>query len=107
MSVRHLHWLRNINRVPIDYAFRPRLRDRLTLRISFAQESGLSANVFHIFIVTHVSILTSDTSSALTATPSQAYRTLRYHYILRYKPAASVYDLAPLHFRRRAAYLDQ
>ena len=24
--------LRNINRIPIDYAFRPRLRDRLTLR---------------------------------------------------------------------------
>src|SRR5207302_3941540 len=26
------HWLTNINVVPIDYAFRPRLRDRLTLR---------------------------------------------------------------------------
>jgi hypothetical protein len=26
------HWLRNIHRIPIDYAFRPRLRDRLTLR---------------------------------------------------------------------------
>ena len=24
-------WLRNINRIPIDYAFRPRLRGRLTL----------------------------------------------------------------------------
>jgi hypothetical protein len=26
------HWLQNINCIPIDYAFRPRLRDRLTLR---------------------------------------------------------------------------
>jgi hypothetical protein len=25
-------WLRNINLIPIDYAFRPRLRGRLTLR---------------------------------------------------------------------------
>jgi hypothetical protein len=27
-----LHWLRNLNLIPIDYAFRPRLRGRLTLR---------------------------------------------------------------------------
>ncbi len=26
------HWLRNINLIPIDYAFLPRLRGRLTLR---------------------------------------------------------------------------
>ncbi len=26
------HWLRNIHLIPIDYAFRPRLRGRLTLR---------------------------------------------------------------------------
>jgi hypothetical protein len=28
----HTHWLQNIDCIPIDYAFRPRLRDRLTLR---------------------------------------------------------------------------
>ena len=28
----HTRWLTNINVIPIDYAFRPRLRDRLTLR---------------------------------------------------------------------------
>ena len=27
-----IHWLQNIHCIPIDYAFRPRLRDRLTLR---------------------------------------------------------------------------
>jgi hypothetical protein len=26
------HWLRNIDLIPIDYGFRPRLRGRLTLR---------------------------------------------------------------------------
>ena len=28
----HSSWLWNINQIPIDYAFRPRLRGRLTLR---------------------------------------------------------------------------
>ena len=28
----HISWLRNIHLIPIDYAFRPRLRGRLTLR---------------------------------------------------------------------------
>ena len=41
---------------------------------------GLSARrIFTSFIVTHVSIRTSDTSSMLSSTPSQAYRTLLYH----------------------------
>ena len=34
-----MHWLRNINRISIDYANWPRLRSRLTLRrIILAQE---------------------------------------------------------------------
>ena len=41
---------------------------------------GLPARgIFTPFIVTHVSILTSDTSSMPYGTPSQAYRTLPYH----------------------------
>jgi hypothetical protein len=40
---------------------------------------GLSARrIFTSFIVTHVSIRTSDTSSKLSSSPSQAYRTLPY-----------------------------
>ena len=35
--------------------------------------------LFTPFIATHVSIRTSDTSSILYKTPSQAYRTLSYH----------------------------
>ena len=31
-SPSHFHWPQNINCVPIDYAFLPRLRSRLTLR---------------------------------------------------------------------------
>ncbi len=34
---------------------------------------------FTLFVVTHVSILTSDTSSNPDGLPSQAYGTLRYH----------------------------
>ena len=35
---------------------------------------------FTPIIVTHVSIRTSDTSSKLLSSPSQAYRTLLYHH---------------------------
>ncbi len=48
---------------------------------------GLSAcEFFSRIIVTHVSIRTSDTSSALLRPPSQAYRTLLYHAHLRMHP---------------------
>ena len=44
---------------------------------------GLTASgLFTRFNVTHVSIRTSDTSSMLLNTPSQAYRTLPYHSCL-------------------------
>lgn len=45
---------------------------------------GLTARgPFTPFIATHVSIRTSDTSSILYKTPSQAYRTLSYHALAR------------------------
>src|SRR5579875_1060668 len=67
---------------------------------------GLTARgPFTPFIATHVSIRTSDTSSILYKTPSQAYRTLSYHIDLdasiRKISAASVTGLAPLHLPRR------
>ena len=44
---------------------------------------GLSATrLFTLFIATHVSIRTSDTSSIPHETPSQAYGTLSYHVCL-------------------------
>jgi hypothetical protein len=85
--------------VPIDYAFRPRLRGRLTLRrLTCAGTLGLSATVsLTLFVVTHVSILTSDTSSRPHGSPSQAYGTLRYRLHLL-EPAASVHGLSPVTF---------
>ena len=73
---------RNINRVPIDYAFRPRLRGRLTLRglalrrnpWTFGGRGSRSP------VATHVSILTSDTSTDPHKSASSAYGTLRYRY---------------------------
>ena len=64
---------------------------------------GLSARrIFTSFIVTHVSIRTSDTSSAPRGTPSTAYRTLLYRSRPQERdPAASVHGLAPLHLPRR------
>ena len=56
--------LRNINRIAIDYAFRPRLRDRLTLRRLALRRNPwtFGEGASHTLSVTHVSILTSDTS---------------------------------------------
>ncbi len=71
---------RNINLVPIDYGFRPRLRGRLTLRGLALRRNPwtFGVRVFHPHLATHVSILTSDTSRASHETPSTAYGTLRY-----------------------------
>ena len=71
---------RNINLVPIDYGFRPRLRGRLTLRGLALRRNPwtFGVSVSHTHLATHVSILTSDTSSSPHEPPSQAYGTLRY-----------------------------
>jgi hypothetical protein len=62
---------------------------------------GLTARgPFTLFIATHVSIRTSDTSSKGLPSPSQAYGTLSYH--ASYDASlASVTGLAPLHLPRR------
>ena len=71
---------RNINLVPIDYGFRPRLRGRLTLRGLALRRNPwtFGESVSHTLLATHVSILTSDTSSKPHGLPLQAYGTLRY-----------------------------
>ena len=60
------HWPTNINVVPIDYGFRPRLRGRLTLlRLALSRNPWtFGGGVSHTPYVTHVSIRTSDTSTA-------------------------------------------
>ena len=70
--------------IPIGYSLRFDLRDRLTVRSLPLHTNpwAYGDNVLKaLFIVTHVSILTSDTSSRLYNPPSQAYRTLPYHAI--------------------------
>jgi hypothetical protein len=58
---------------------------------------GLAASgVLTRFIATHVSILTSDTSSRAHTPPSQAYGTLRYHADQRSASAASVHGFSPV-----------
>jgi hypothetical protein len=65
---RHPSWCRNINLLPITYAFRPRLRDRLTLgRLSFPGNLGLTATGFFTrFIATHACISSSQAPAVLT-----------------------------------------
>ncbi len=84
---RNYHQYGNINPFPIDYAFLPRLRGRLTLpRLTLDRNPWSSGvRVFTRIIVTYVSIRTSDTSSMPHSTPSQAYRTLPYPTIFTYR----------------------
>eukprot|EP00657_Telonema_sp_P-1_P011090 TRINITY_DN58_c0_g3_i8.p1 TRINITY_DN58_c0_g3~~TRINITY_DN58_c0_g3_i8.p1 ORF type:complete len:179 (+),score=32.74 TRINITY_DN58_c0_g3_i8:115-651(+) len=89
--------LRNINLIPIDYGFRPRLRGRLTLRRLALRRNPwtFDVSVSHTHLATHVSILTSDTSRQSRDYPSQAYGTLRYHSTQRVESAASVHGFSP------------
>ena len=59
-------WYRNINLLAIDYAFRPRLRSRLTLsrRTLLRNPWAIGGGDSHPSFVTHASILTSQASTA-------------------------------------------
>ena len=65
------HWPTNINVVPIDYGFRPRLRGRLTLRRLALRRNPwiFGGSVSHTSLATHVSILTSDISRSPHGSP--------------------------------------
>jgi hypothetical protein len=72
---------RNINLIPIDYAFRPRLRGRLTLRgLTWRRNpwtfGGHASHMPYTLLMSAFALLLPPES--LTGTPSQAYRTLRY-----------------------------
>ena len=94
-------WYRNINRLCIDYAFRPRLSARLTLggrafpRNPWAFGGGDS----HPSLATHASILTRARSTEVhTPTSLQARRSATPRLL---EGAASAVCLAPLHYPRR------
>ena len=59
-------WYGNINPLAIDYAFRPRLRSRLTLsrRTLLRKPWAIGGGDSHPSFVTHAGILTSGASTA-------------------------------------------
>ena len=66
----------NINPVPIDYGFRPRLRGRLTLRGLALRRNPwtFGVSVSHTHLATHVSIRSSDTSRTPRGNPFTGLR---------------------------------
>src|ERR671932_785496 len=68
-------WYRNINLLSIAYAFRPRLRSRLTLsRLALLRNPwAFGGGVSHPSFVTRASILTSHTSTAARAAASPTW----------------------------------
>ena len=76
---------RNVDLVPIDYGFRPRLRGRLTLRRSALHRNPwiFGGSDSHTALATHVSILTSDTSRAPHGYPFTGLRNAPLPHSLR------------------------
>ena len=101
-SFAHSHKYWNINQLPIDYAFQPRLRDRLTLgRLALPRKPRVyGERVFHPFyryLCQHKHF--SSVQLALQLTFCRK-RTLPYH-VCKHTSKASAPCLAPLHFRRK------
>ena len=98
----NLRWLRNLNRMCIDYAFRPRLSSRLTRsgRTFLLKPQSFGHYDSHIILATHSGILTPMQSTAAFATTSPRIRRSPTNIPEVYSQA-SVYSLAPLNFRRK------
>ena len=90
-------WYRNINRLCIDYASRPRLSSRLTLGgLAFPRKPwAFGGGVSHPSLATHASILTRSRSTTVPTAASLLRSTLPYHSRKR-KSAASALDLSPV-----------
>ena len=108
----HSSRFRNINLIPIDYGFRPRLRSRLTLRGLALRRNPWTFGES----VSHTLCRYSCQHSHfryLQATSRLPFTGLRNAPLPRTEPEGSVHPhlrcmtLAPLHFRRRMTYLDQ
>ena len=91
-------WYRNINRLSIAYAFRPRLRSRLTLsRLALLRNPwAFGGGVSHSSFVTHASILTSQASTAGLRRRFAGLGTLPYHSTQSVKSVASAPCLSPV-----------
>ena len=91
-------WYRNINRLCIDYAFRPRLSSRLTLGgLAFPRNPwAFGGGVSHPSLATHASILTRSRSTTAPATASLHDRRSPTTPSLRSRSAASARNLSPV-----------
>jgi hypothetical protein len=91
-------WYRNINLFAIAYAFRPRLRSRLTLsRLALLRNPWtFGGGVSHPSFVTHASILTSQASTAGLRRRFAGLGTLPYHSEQSSKSVASAPCLSPV-----------
>jgi hypothetical protein len=76
-------WYRNINLLAIDYAFRPRLRSRLTLsrRTLLRNPWAIGGGDSHPSFVTYAGILTSQASTAGLRRRFTGMGTLSYRVI--------------------------
>jgi hypothetical protein len=92
-------WYRNINLLSIAYAFRPRLRSRLTLsRLALLRNPwAFGGDVSHVSFVTRASILTSQASTAGFRRRFAGLGTLPYHSS-KLESVASVPCLSPVTF---------
>ena len=92
-------WYRNINLLAIDYAFRPRLRSRLTLsrRTLLRKPRTIGGGDSHPSFVTHAGILTSEHRTKAYAN-AYTLRTLSYRVQnpQACTPIASVTSLSPV-----------
>ena len=104
-SITPLYRYRNINLSSIDYAFRPRLRSRLTQsgRTFLWKPWVFGAWDSHPRSATHTGILSSIRSSAPSDTPSPHIE--RSPTTCLRKSIASVIYLAPVNYRRRVIRL--
>ena len=103
------HWPTNINVVPIDYAFRPRLRGRLTLlRLTLSRNpwsfgEGVSHSLYRYSCQhSHFRYLQEPSRVSLHWLTERS-ATAR----IAANPKLRCMCLAPLHFRRKDPYLDQ
>ena len=102
-------WLRNIHLIPIDYAFRPRLRGRLTLlRLTLSRNPwSFGERVSHPLYRyscqhSHFRYLQQPSRVRLHRLTERSATTCLTAY-----PQLRCMALAPLHFRRKDPYLDQ
>ena len=91
-------WYRNINRLCIDYASRPRLSSRLTLGgLAFPRNPWtIGGGVSHPSFATHAGIRTRTRSTSGSRPGFTAGSTLPYHPHTTWRSAASALCLSPV-----------